>query len=111
MKRKVSTWRLIDGTSMNGYSVGFTSYVTGYDGKGRDMMTLAESVAPIEFYELETGEIRIRSTDSPIIHLFFDKVVAIGEHGEFEDESTEGEADEDQATDIVDKNSGLRPVD
>ena len=109
MKRKVNTYRLIDGTSLNGYSVGFDSYVTGYDGKGRDIKILAESVVPIEFYELESGEIRIRTTDSPIIHLLWDKIVATGEHGEFEDE--EGTSDEDATVDIVGEDPGLRSID
>ena len=110
MKRNVNTYRLIDGTSVNGYSTGYSSYVTGYDGKGRDLVTLTESVVAIEFYELETGEIRIRKTDGPTINLLWDKIIAIGEHGEF-DEVLEGESDEPETPDIVGEDPGLRPLD
>jgi hypothetical protein len=75
---------------------------------GTVFYTVAESVVPIEFYELETGEMRIRKTGSPTIHLLWDKVIAVGEHGEFDEQ---GEGDEDTAVDIVGKDSGLRPVD
>jgi hypothetical protein len=110
MKRKVNTYRLIDGSSMNAYSIGQKQIKVSINSVGVNIYAAAESVVPIEFYELETGEIRIRKTGSPTIHLLWDKVIAVGEHGEF-DEDAEGESDEDTAVDIVGEDPGLRPVD